>query len=344
MPAKKTEITEIITGLGMLGERDLTKALAKKPGALEGVPEKTWEMLGESYRKGEHDKLFKLTFEIGRDFLLSNDGLRNKIPYRIEWKGNHRGPAFELVPADLRIDRVYLVSCKFFSKILLNPGTSHLFEECLKTRPQKSVAKDWFAYTGGKKYENLYKETCEWFRRTRSIVLTSDVKNISPEDRDLIKSTFKLEKWPQSLLAPYVDFCAEVSKKSVQILNSKLEKHNQKLDFFWRLIRLQPAPYFLLGSFTEKGITKSLKLRIDTPWDWNNEFELNSFIAYENVEAGQPTVQWKADIECKSSAKIIEVKGHIEIRWSHGKFCGNPEAKVYLDTPHETVPGYFKVS
>ena len=35
------------------------------------------------------------------------------------------------------------------------------------------------------------------------------------------------------------------------------------------------------------------------------------------------------------------MRGHVEVRWSHGRFCGPPEAKVYLDTPHADVPGYF---
>ncbi len=42
--------------------------------------------------------------------------------------------------------------------------------------------------------------------------------------------------------------------------------------------------------------------------------------------------------------QLIEEKGaergHVEVRWSHGRFRGAPEAKVYLDTPHADVPGY----
>jgi hypothetical protein len=34
------------------------------------------------------------------------------------------------------------------------------------------------------------------------------------------------------------------------------------------------------------------------------------------------------------------VEGHVEVRWSHGKFGGVPEAKIYLDTPHHKVAGY----
>lgn len=38
------------------------------------------------------------------------------------------------------------------------------------------------------------------------------------------------------------------------------------------------------------------------------------------------------------------VKGHVEIRWSHGRFNGPPEAKVYLDTPFDQVPGYWPIA
>ena len=35
------------------------------------------------------------------------------------------------------------------------------------------------------------------------------------------------------------------------------------------------------------------------------------------------------------------VRGHVEVRWSHGRFVQPPEAKVYLDTPSDELPGYF---
>ena len=38
------------------------------------------------------------------------------------------------------------------------------------------------------------------------------------------------------------------------------------------------------------------------------------------------------------------VAGHVEIRWSHGRFAQPPEAKVYLDTPMADLPGYHPLS
>ncbi len=36
--------------------------------------------------------------------------------------------------------------------------------------------------------------------------------------------------------------------------------------------------------------------------------------------------------------------GHVEIRWSHGRFAQPPEAKVYLDTPMADLPGYHPLA
>lgn len=54
-------------------------------------------------------------------------------------------------------------------------------------------------------------------------------------------------------------------------------------------------------------------------------------------------VSWEAVFDDRMTSLRNSVAGHVEIRWSHGKFCGQPEAKVYLDTPVEEVPGYFRL-
>jgi hypothetical protein len=51
-------------------------------------------------------------------------------------------------------------------------------------------------------------------------------------------------------------------------------------------------------------------------------------------------VAWAATVAPTGGGDDVEVLGHVEVRWSHGRFGGPPEAKVYLDTPHSKVPGY----
>jgi hypothetical protein len=104
----------------------------------------------------------------------------------------------------------------------------------------------------------------------------------------------------------------------------------------WRLLRIGSAPYFVLGSSAER----SLRLRIATSWDWRQQFQLIG-ITMEGQPGGQPRVGWEALVRDRSSYEVHSVAGHIEVRWSHGRFGGLPEAKGYLDTPHHLVPGYF---
>jgi hypothetical protein len=104
----------------------------------------------------------------------------------------------------------------------------------------------------------------------------------------------------------------------------------------WRLLRMGSAPYFVLGS----SATRSLRLRIATPWDWKQRFRLVRFEVFPQA-GGQPRVGWLASVRAHDSGQLHEVAGHVEVRWSHGRFGGLPEAKGYLDTHHHLVPGYF---
>jgi hypothetical protein len=103
----------------------------------------------------------------------------------------------------------------------------------------------------------------------------------------------------------------------------------------WRLLRMTAAPYFVLG--TADG--RSLRVRVETPWEWRLRHDLRRFDVWAG-EAGQPVVHWKAVVRDRTGGTDVDVDGHVEVRWSHGRFAQPPEAKVYLDTPHHRVPGY----
>ena len=57
--------------------------------------------------------------------------------------------------------------------------------------------------------------------------------------------------------------------------------------------------------------------------------------------SGQPQVNWSASYVERVTRRQRTVQGHVEVRWSHGRFAQPPEAKVYLDTPTDELPGYF---
>lgn len=138
MPTGLTEVTEIATALGMLAP-SLDVALAHRPPQLASVSQHVWERLVQRQRDAQEES-FQTAFDNGRVFFNAVDGLRGRAPLRVEWKGPHRPPGDDVIPADLRIDHVFLVSCKYLSKVLSNPGPPRLFERLL-VGEERSVAR-----------------------------------------------------------------------------------------------------------------------------------------------------------------------------------------------------------
>lgn len=107
MPSPRTEITEIVTGLGMTGLQNIQQALAQRPEQMRNVSSQHWQRLSESFASGEYAVDFSNSWTNGEQFLRARSGLRDRIPVLIEWKGHHRPPGFDFLPADLRIDHVF---------------------------------------------------------------------------------------------------------------------------------------------------------------------------------------------------------------------------------------------
>ena len=83
-------------------------------------------------------------FANGRALLRAPDGLRGRTPLTIEWTGGRRPPGDEVAPIDLRIDHVYLISCKYESDILANASPGRVFDGLLATAGTWERG-DWYA-------------------------------------------------------------------------------------------------------------------------------------------------------------------------------------------------------
>jgi len=138
VPSLRTTVTELATGLGMTGHASLDEALDARPESMVSLAPEHWSLLERANRGGAHRLDFFTAFSNGQAFLRADNGLRNRLPISIEWKGSQRAPGDEVAPIDLRVDHVYLVSCKYLSTILVNasPGTSST-TCCGAARPTK---------------------------------------------------------------------------------------------------------------------------------------------------------------------------------------------------------------
>jgi hypothetical protein len=332
MPAIKTEITELATGLGATG-LSIEEAFTSRPSVLRNVPDAIWDRVALAFARGEEGSLFAAAFRNGEALLDAAEGLRGRPPVLVEWKGPHRPPGDNVIPADLRIDHVYLVSCKYLSNIVHNPGPSRLFDRLLMGESRSGV--DWFAEVAMPEYQALYDAA----RANATLDLPAVVTELSREQQRSLRDSLRDRELPQSMRDPWVTFCAEVSDASARRWAANLTTSAARLRLFWRLVRVCDASYFVLGAAPHT----TLQFRVMSAWDWVQAYELRSFDVAPSG-AGQPQVSWAASIRDRERGSEHLVVGHVEIRWSHGRFNGMPEAKVYLDTPHEAVPGYITLS
>src|SRR5271157_2463541 len=179
MPSDRTTVTELGTGLGMLGLGDIDQAVRSRTPVMHSLSPEMWERLGSLRAGGAYDAEFHAAWANGQAFLTAGDGLRGRLPQVVEWKGTGRAPGDEVAPVDLRIDHVYLVSCKYLSKILFNASPAHLFDGLL-SGPHGRRSGDWYAEVAPDAYEDLY-------RRVRDGVglpdLPPDAGSLRTEDR-----------------------------------------------------------------------------------------------------------------------------------------------------------------
>ena len=325
-------MTEVVTGLGTLGYDSVAGALGARPGEMVSLAPETWTLLEEAFAGGGLSDEFAGAWANGRAFLAAADGLRGRRPVVVEWKGSHRAPGDEVAPIDLRIDHVYLVSCKYRSKILINASPFHLFERLLQGGHGVRSA-DWYEEVAPVPHRRLYGAVRESLAEGRLLPhLPGDLR---PEERRALAAALA-GGWPEGAEVLLGEFVEAVSVATAQRWQARTAERGAAERMLWRLLRMGSAPYFILGTSRRA----SLRLRVATPWDWRLQFRLRRFSCAPQA-GGQPRVGWLAVVEDRRSRGERVVEGHVEIRWSHGRFSGNPEAKVYLDTAPDEVPGYF---
>ena len=331
LPSLRTTVTELGTGLGMLGFGSLPEVIEQRPPVMVSVSPETWMLLERSYRAGGLNEEFESAWSNGRAFFQAKEGLRGRAPISIEWKGSQRAPGDEVAPVDLRVDHVFLVSCKYLSRITINASPFNLFDRLLEGGQGFRNA-DWFAHVARPEYETLYQAVR---RDLGNFGLPASVMDLQAEARRSMASALA-GHWPTSVLAELESFVSAVSRSSAQLWRDRVSTTRDAERLLWRMLRIGSAPYFVLGTSS----TDSIRLRVATPWDWRLDYRLKAFEISPQA-GGQPRVAWRALVDSHHSGTTVSVEGHIEIRWAHGRFGGFPEAKVYLDTPHRDVPGYY---
>ena len=317
--------------MAMLGYQGIDRALEVRPRHITHVSEATFDRLDAARASGSYNREFEIAWSNGTEFARSELGLRGRPPWTLEWKG-HQKPAsksIETIPADLRIDHVYLISCKYRSRILHNSGPASLFDHCLA--PSGSVSRiNWFEAVTPEAFRMVWQPIYV----AAGLPFSTTPSMATKLQRQTVDNC--LEANPiDTTAAEYLDFVSEASQATAARWRSNIDGRTGRSELFWRLLRMQAAPYFVLGQ--QHNLTP-IRYRVSTPWDFAQRYSVESFDVTAGLR-GQPSVDWSATVADRDGL-ISTVNGYVEVRWSHGKLNGSPEAKVLLDTDPALVPGY----
>lgn len=332
MPTARTTLTEIATALGCSGVPSLDWGVLQRP-VMAGVSDAEWGQIDKELGVSASRQIALTAFDNGRAFLEHCDGLRDRLPLVIEWTGGRKPPGDQAMPADLRIDHVYTVSCKYLSKIVLNAAPGRLFDALLQPASLYDRG-DWYDVIAPDEHRDLAAAAAAAF----GVPYTGDSAP-DAETRLRLKQAFgRRAQLDGAVAEAYSALCDTVSVRSASRWSASLAAAGRGAaeNLLWRMLRIASGTYYVLGVGPRSA---SLRLRVMTPWDWRQRFELRRF-DMEASGAGQPQVTWLATVRDREGDDERLVRGHVEVRWSHGRFGGPPEAKVYLDTPHGDVPGY----
>jgi hypothetical protein len=334
MASDKTKLTELGTAVGLVYEPSAGWADGLDQLHLPGIDDDVWKPVilpAAAPAAGNSRELLLRAVANGRAFRQTV--LKGRRPELIEWSGRSRAVWVSDVPRDLTVDGVWFIQAKYDSTCVLNTSPGVLFDDLL-VDDESGSRLSWFEEVAGRELQAYYATTRH---RDGADHLPRDVRDLEVEHRRWLKRQMRSVASGPEEDAAYGELCRAVSVETVRRWRLRLRASTtpQRTQMLFRMLRIAGGPYWLLGT---KG-QQPVQLRVTDTRTWRERFELKAFTAVDG-RAGQPQVNWRADVADRRSGQRHHVDGYCEIRWSHGKLQGNPECKVQVTTSLGDLPGY----
>lgn len=345
MASEKTEATELAVGFGILGVDPATAVYADVADRFEGtLTENKFATFQDTYRRNTD-----LARPIETLWFLG-DRLREEHPelfparLTVRWLGGVQQAGTVRGAKDLEVGTT-VISVKADSRVVMNCSPTNLFVQLPQGELTSTVGDDWFILTAHDEFQAL-------FELVNGVTEYSSVADFMTKTSRAEKKVLGLVcqvlqgAQAQEFQRRYVSMCRVAANVSAAMFTAYLQKtlatnragalREQVLGHF---LRLDSTRYILAGLEGREPFA----VLIPSLTEWRSHFELATIIAEPDLQAEQGKVKFFLSVKGRSGA-VQEVPYHAEIRWSHGKFCGNPEAKLYRDFPRwDMAPGFGKL-
>lgn len=350
MPDKKTEATELAVGFGILGQDPLNIDLDKIEELFCGTLnlDKFQNFQQEYSSNYKLIPTYHLLYNLGlkiRDYLIS----KNITPQIIEWTGPQRQYASVTLSKDLIIPNSLPISVKTESNVVYNLSPFNLFVQLPQALGfQKTRKQNWFLINAAKEYQNMYNVIATEIPNLPTNVFDFENTVTRKERKKIAKF---LEDLKQSNPNKHSQFVNAYQAMCHKVAYVSAEQFNQLFSNTWQKNRVNLIAHIMRVFFRINSVSYILvciekkqpsALIIPDITNWSKRWELVKVKATPELR-GQSIVSFEVTIRNRTTKQDFNFPFHAEIRWSHGKFCGSPEAKLYKDFSWSTVPFFQKI-
>lgn len=335
MPSLRTEASELAVAFGILGlspqqPLDDDALQARFQGSLSSS--KYAAFLGEYAAKPDvHPRMHK----VGKQ-LRANEPLFSQVD-SLQWAGPDRQASTATASADLVVANTP-VSVKAGSNVVANPSPHNLILNLPSGQAFAQNEANWYIVQDLPGFQALY----EYVQSSDSSLshLPGSVeafeKMATSADRDSVQEVIGSYSMPQKqrFIDLYLAMCHTVSAKSATVFDEQIDasfaskSKSAVIENLMRwFFRLDSVSYVLCGidAGDEFGV------RIPSITRWKSQWSLDAIAANPDLARRQSVVDFSLEFTKSNNGTTHVTKFHTELRWSHGRFCGSPEAKLYKE-------------
>jgi len=278
-----------------------------------------------------------------RAWLINSNNIKD---IKLKWSANGAPGTGDTVAQDLIIDNTNTrVSIKENAELFQNPSPAQVFELWPKGMSfTRARSKDWFITIANKEL-NDYFSACDGPKITgqanvndyyKKVIGSTTINGVGVKKRKHFTNHVSElhEQKNSTVLSAYQIFCNKVSIESAKVFNTNFKNTFFKKNGFYDINDLtnlisvffkMDAQEHILAGTEENDSFAVIVLDINR---WKQQFAIVDITAKPR-QAGQPEVLIEFCIKDNLSGIEYKYNFQSQIRWSHGKFCGNPEGKLY---------------
>ncbi len=339
MPSLKTLTSELSVGFGIVGVSDPTESSLNIETLFdETLDEVTYQRFVTEY--SSNTRLYSRLVQCGLN--LRQTAFPKAA--QVRWTGSEQQPASVTVAKDLYVP-VYntYISIKVNSHVAANPSPFNLFRNLPQGLAFTSVSPDWYLETNPDGLQEVYAAAARNYPEELPGTIQEFYETVKRDDRRPFQKYINEEMTPEDeavfnkIYRRFNYRVAEVSANEFNHHISQLPTNRRNAVYegiIQRFFRINSTPYYLTG--IDRG--RLFGVKIPDIARWKRDWRLVRINASPNKNSKQSEVNFGMEVQNRSTRVSTPLPFHAEVRFSHGKFCGNPESKLYKEFRWSEVP------